>query len=107
MALILGTLFPDFCRADASKFDSPKRCPDARFPFDEINGRLIFFRQSRRRGKFLGLRIALQNACQKENERILARPFLLCLFSPGDKIENCAAQLLAMEVRRLRQHAAS
>src|SRR4029077_107376 len=56
----------------------------------------IFFRQSRRRGKFLGPRIALQNACQKENERISTRPFLLWRFSPGDKIENCSAQFLAV-----------
>src|SRR4029077_12506404 len=56
----------------------------------------IFFRQSRRRGKFLGPRIALQNACQKENERISTRPFLLSHFSSSDKIENCSAQFLAV-----------
>jgi hypothetical protein len=32
-----------------------------------FHGRGIFFRQSRRRGKFLGRRVALQNACRKEN----------------------------------------
>jgi hypothetical protein len=57
-----------------------------------FHGRGIFFRQSRRRGKFFGPRIALQNACQKENERISTMPFLLWRFSPGDKIENCSAQ---------------
>jgi hypothetical protein len=41
-------------------------------------------------------RIALQNACQKENERISTTPFLLGHFSPGDKIENCPAQFLAV-----------
>ena len=61
-----------------------------------FHGREIFFRQSRRRGKFLGERIALQNACQKENERISTTPFLLWHFSPGDKIENCPAQFLAV-----------
>jgi hypothetical protein len=39
---------------------------------------------------------ALQNACQKENERISTMPFLLWHFSPGDKIENCSAQFLAV-----------
>ena len=33
---------------------------------------------------------------QKENERISATPFLLWHFSPGDKIENCSAQFLAV-----------
>jgi hypothetical protein len=33
---------------------------------------------------------------QKENERISTTPFLLWHFSPGDKIENCAAQFLAV-----------
>src|SRR6478609_4594755 len=56
----------------------------------------IFFRQSRRRRKFLGPRIALPRACQKENERISTTPFLLWHFSPGDKIENCAAQFFAV-----------
>src|SRR4029077_18617752 len=56
----------------------------------------IFFRQSRRQGKFLGPRIALQNACQKENEGISTRPFLLWHFFPGHKIENCSAQFLAV-----------
>src|SRR5260370_5344129 len=56
----------------------------------------IFFRQSRRRGEFLGPRIALQNACQKESERISTTSFLLSHFSPGDKIENCPAQFLAV-----------
>ena len=37
-----------------------------------------------------------KNACQKENERISATPFLLWHFSPGDKIENCPAQFLAV-----------
>jgi hypothetical protein len=59
--------------------------------------REIFFRQSRRPGgKFLGPRIALQNACQKENERISTMLFLLSHFSPGDKSENCSAQFLAV-----------
>jgi hypothetical protein len=53
-------------------------------------------RGKRRLGKFLGARIALQNACQKENERISTMPFLLSHFSPGDKIENCSAQFLAV-----------
>ena len=52
----------------------------------------------------------LQNACQKENERISTKPFLLWHFSSGDKIENCSAQFLAVcwivhvefEVHRLR-----
>ena len=34
---------------------------------------------------------ALQNTCQKENERISIMPFLLWHFSTGDKIENCPA----------------
>jgi len=38
----------------------------------------------------------LQNTCQKENERISIMPFLLWHFSPGDKIENCPAQFLAV-----------
>ena len=42
--------------------------------------------------KFLVPRIAVQNACQKEKERISTMPFLLWRFSPGDKIENCSAQ---------------
>src|SRR4030095_503030 len=33
---------------------------------------------------------------QKENERISTTPFLLWHFSPGDKIENCSAQFLAV-----------
>ena len=33
---------------------------------------------------------------QKENERILATPFLLWHFSPGNKVENCSAQFLAV-----------
>jgi hypothetical protein len=61
-----------------------------------FHGRAIFFRQSRRRGEFLGRRVALQNACQKENERISTMPFLLWHFSPGDKIQNCPAQFLAI-----------
>jgi hypothetical protein len=61
-----------------------------------FHGAGIFFRQCRRRVKFLRPRIALQNACQKENERISTRPFLLWHFSPGDKIENCLAQFLAV-----------
>jgi hypothetical protein len=61
-----------------------------------FHGRGIFFRQSRRWGKFRGPRIAPQNACQKENERILTTPFLLWHFSPGDKIENGPAQFLAV-----------
>jgi hypothetical protein len=36
------------------------------------------------------------NACQKENERISTRPFLPWHFSPGDKIQNCPAQFLAV-----------
>ena len=43
-----------------------------------------------------GIGIALQNAYQKENERISTMPFLLSNFSPGDKIENCSAQFLAV-----------
>ena len=39
---------------------------------------------------------ALQNTCQKENERISTRPFLLWHFSPRHKIENCSAQFLAV-----------
>ena len=35
-------------------------------------------------------------AIQKENERISTMPFLLSHFSPGDKIENCSAQFLAV-----------
>jgi len=35
---------------------------------------------------------ALQNTCQKENERISIMPFSLWHFSTGDKIENCPAQ---------------
>jgi hypothetical protein len=31
-----------------------------------------------------------------ENERISTMPFLLSHFSPGDKIENCSAQFLAV-----------
>src|SRR5580765_8934854 len=37
-----------------------------------------------------------QSACQQENERISTTPFLLWHFSPGDKIENCSAQSLAV-----------
>ena len=33
---------------------------------------------------------------QKENERISTIAFLLWHFSPGDKIENCSAQFLAV-----------
>jgi len=33
---------------------------------------------------------------QKEKERISTTPFLLWHFSPGDKIENCSAQFLAV-----------
>jgi hypothetical protein len=33
---------------------------------------------------------------QKENETISTTPFLLWHFSPGDKIENCPAQFLAV-----------
>ena len=33
---------------------------------------------------------------QKEKERISTTPFLLWHFSPGDKIENCPAQFLAV-----------
>src|SRR5438552_9875562 len=33
---------------------------------------------------------------QKEYERISTMPFLLWHFSPGDKIENCSAQFLAV-----------
>ena len=62
----------------------------------KIRGRRIFFRQSRRREKFPGPRIALQNACQKENERISTMPFLLWHFSLGDKTENRPAQFLAV-----------
>ena len=61
-----------------------------------FHGAGIFFRQCRRRGKFLRPRIALQNACQKESERISTMPFFLWNFSPGDKIENCSAQLFAV-----------
>src|SRR4030095_3272476 len=43
----------------------------------------------------LQMSYALQNACQRENERISTMPFLLWHFSPGDKIENCPAQLSA------------
>ena len=32
----------------------------------------------------------------EENERISTMPFLLWHFSPGDKIENCPAQFLAV-----------
>jgi hypothetical protein len=39
---------------------------------------------------------ATTNACQKGNERISTTPFLLSRFSPGDKIENCSAQFLAV-----------
>ncbi len=42
------------------------------------------------------LRLSAQNACQKENGRISTTPFLLSHFSPGDKIENCSAQFLAV-----------
>ena len=31
------------------------------------------------------------------NERISTTPFLLWHFSPGDKIENCSAQFLAVD----------
>ena len=61
-----------------------------------FHGRGIFLRQRRRRGKCLAPRIALQNACQKENERFSIMPFLLSHFSLGDKIENCSAQFLAV-----------
>jgi hypothetical protein len=49
-----------------------------------------------RPGKFLGPRISLQNACQKENERISTTLFLLWHFSPGEKIQNCSAQFLSV-----------
>ena len=49
-----------------------------------------------RPGKFVGPRIALQNACRKENQRISTRSFLLWHFSSGDKIENCPAQFLSV-----------
>src|SRR5258707_2320508 len=56
----------------------------------------IFFRE-RMAGKISREpRIALQNACQKMNERISTIPLLLSHFSPGDKIENCPAQFLAI-----------
>ena len=31
-----------------------------------------------------------------KNERISTKPFLLWHFSPGDKLENCPAQFLAV-----------
>jgi hypothetical protein len=37
-----------------------------------------------------------EHASQKKNERISIGPFLLWHFSPGDKIENCSAQFLAV-----------
>jgi hypothetical protein len=45
---------------------------------------------------FADREIALQNACQKENERISTTRFSLSHFSLGDKIENCSAQFLAV-----------
>jgi hypothetical protein len=37
------------------------------------------------------------NGFKKRTERISATPFLLWHFSPGDKIENCSAQFLAVQ----------
>ena len=39
---------------------------------------------------------AIQIVRQQENERISTLPFLLWHFSPGDKIDNCPAQFLAV-----------
>ena len=36
------------------------------------------------------------NGFKKRTERISATPFLLWHFSPGNKIENCSAQFLAV-----------
>ena len=36
------------------------------------------------------------NGFRKKNERVSTMPFLLWHFSPGNKIENCSAQFLAV-----------